>query len=572
VPLRPLTAVIATVTALLAATFAAPAAVAAPGDPAGIARVSAIYALTAPESRTGLLDANSLSLYTSPTGALTRDLDAVIDTAVAIGIDPMILASIRVLGTAAPQTAIDWLERLEGATNQTFALGYADADITVALQAGSPTVVTPTSFDYAIDPTRFAPVVVDDDADTDTATPTPGPTPSPTPSATPQLPTAESLVAWDYTVPTIAWPVAGTVMASDLATIDASGYTTTILSSGNVERSERGQATATVADSSTIVTDDPLSTLLNEAVEAPTTEGWQSTVALLQAALDASALEGGPTGATTVLALERGSLGSATKLGITLDAIEALPSTNLTPFSATLAVPPSPATIIERPQTPARVASAASLLATEASDASFATVAQNPVLITGERRLRLLATMSTSWNTYPGGWGSAIDLYLAESVDLHESVRVVKSSDINLIADRASLPVTVKNSLNQPVMVNILVTAPTPLLEIEQPSVAVTIEPDSQKRAQIPVQSLSNGSAQISVSVTSGTGVPIGTPTSVKINVYAGWETPITFALSFLVFAVFAFGIARLVVRRRRARKERLAAESAVDAPEEATE
>jgi len=569
VPLRPLTAVIATVTALLAATLASPAAVAAPGDPAGVARVSAIYALTAPESRTGLIDANALSLYTSPTGALTRDLDAVIDTAVAIGIDPMILASIRVLGTEAPQTAIDWLERLEGATNQTFALGYADADITVATQAGSPTVLTPTSFDYAIDPARFATVATDGDADTAT----PSPTPSPSASAAPQLPTAESLVAWDYTVPTIAWPVAGTVMASDLATIGASGYTTTILSSGNLERSERGQATATVAESSTVVTDDPLSTLFNEAVEAPTTEGWQSTVGLLQAALDASALEGGPAGATTVLALDRGSLGSATKLRITLDAIEALPSTDLTPFSATLAVPPSPATIVERPQTPARVASAASLLATEASDASFATVAQNPALITGERRLRLLATMSTSWNTYPGGWGSAIDLYNAESVELHNAVRVVKSSDINLFADRASLPVPVKNSLNQPVTVNILVTAPTPLLEIEQPSVAVTIEPDSQKRVQIPVQSISNGTAQISVAVTSGTGVPIGTPTSVKINVYAGWETPITVALGFLVFAVFAFGIARLVVRRSRARKVRLAAEhTAVDAPEEATE
>ena len=569
-PLRPFTAVIATVGALFAATLISPgAAVAAPGDPAGVARVSAIYALTAPESRTGLLDAGSLSLYTSPTGALTRDLDAVIDTPVAIGIDPMIPASIRVLGTAAPQSAVDWLERLEGASNQTFALTYADSDITVGLQAGSPTVLAPTSFDYAIDPSRFSPAVEE------SATPSPTPTPAPTPSD-PVLPTAESLMAWDYTVPSIAWPVAGTVMATDLAAITASGYTTTILSSGNVERSVRGQATATVAGSSTIVTDDSLSTLLNEAVEAPTIEGWQATVGLLQAALDASALEGGPVGATTVLALDRGSLGSATRLGITLDAIEALPSTDVTAFSATLAVPPNPATLVERPQTPDRVASAASLLATEAFDASFATVAQNPSLITGERRLILLSTMSSSWSTYPGGWGSAVALYLAESVDLHNSVRVVKSSDINLIADRASLPVTVSNALNQPVTVNINVTAPTPLLEIEQPSVAVTIEPDSQKRAQIPVQSLSNGTAQISVSISSTTGVPIGAPTSVKINVYAGWETPITFTLGFLVFAVFAFGIARLIVRRSRARKlrkEAAAGGAPAGAPaEEATE
>ena len=551
-PLRPLTAVVATVAAMFAASLALPgAAVAAPGDPVGIARVSAIYALTAPESRTGLLNASSLELYTSPTGALTRDLDAVIDKAVAIGIDPMIIASIRALGTDAPPSAVDWLERLEGATNQTFALTYADSDITVGLQAGSPTVLAPTSFDYAIDPAKFAPPAAE------SATPSPTPEPSPTPGDSHDLPTTESLTAWDYTVPTIAWPVAGTVMASDLVAITASGYTTTILSSGNVDRSVRGQATAAVAGSSTIVTDDALSTLLNEAVGAPTTEDWQSTVAVLQAALDASAVEGGPTGATTVLALDRGSLGSAAKLGITLAAIEALPSTDLTAFSATLAVPPNPATLVERPQTPARVAAAASLLATEASDAAFATVAQNPVLITGERRLRLLATMSSSWNSYPGGWGAAVALYQSESVDLHNSVRVVKSSDINLFADRASLLVPVSNSLNQPVTVNVNVAAPTPLLEIEQPSVPVTIEPDSLKRAQIPVQSLSNGTAQISVSVSSSTGVPIGTPTLVKINVYAGWETPITVALGFVVFAVFAFGIARLIVRRSRARKQR---------------
>jgi hypothetical protein len=196
------------------------------------------------------------------------------------------------------------------------------------------------------------------------------------------------------------------------------------------------------------------------------------------------------------------------------------------------------------------------LLATEASDASFATVAVNPVLITGERRLRALATLSTAWNSYPGGWASALALYAAESETLHNSVRVVKSSEITLFADRASLYITVTNELNQPVNVNIFVTAPTPLLEIEQSPVTVTIEPDSQKRGAIPVQSLSNGTAIISISIASTVGAPIGGPTTVGINVYAGWETPITVALGVFVVGVFGFGIARLIVRRRRARRQ----------------
>jgi len=225
-------------------------------------------------------------------------------------------------------------------------------------------------------------------------------------------------------------------------------------------------------------------------------------------------------------------------------------------FAAVLAVPPGSATVVDMPQTPARVATAQRLLATEASDTAFSTVAENPVLITGERRARLLNTFSTAWNVYPGGWGSAATLYDDESEKLHDSVRIVQSSDITLVADRASLPVTVSNSLGQPVTVLVTVTAPTPLLEIEQTAVPVTLEPDSQKRGQIPVQSLSNGTAQISISITSTPGVVIGTPTSVRINVYAGWETPFTVFLSVVVVVIFALGIVRVVLRRRRARRE----------------
>jgi uncharacterized membrane protein len=141
----------------------------------------------------------------------------------------------------------------------------------------------------------------------------------------------------------------------------------------------------------------------------------------------------------------------------------------------------------------------------------------------------------------------------------------VKSSDITLVADRASLPVTISNSLDQPVTVLLSVTAPSPVLEVEERSITVTIEPDSQKVARVPVQSLSNGVAQIAVVVTSTTGVPVGAPTSVRINVYAGWETPITVALAVVVFLIFVFGIARVIVRRRRARTRETAADTAED-------
>ena len=558
-PLRSLSAlVVASVAAVGLALLAPSAAVAAPGDPAGVARVAMVYPLSVPETRTGIIDADALAGYTAPTGSLTLDLDAVIDTPVAIGIDPMILASIRILGTAAPQSAVDWLERLSAATNETFPLTYADSDITLGLQAGAGAVLAPLTFDYAIDPARFAPATEEPTGSATppaTSTPTASPTPPPA-GAQPSLPTAESLVAWPYTAPGVAWPVTGTVIGTDLPAITASGYSMTILGSSNVARSDPGQARVTVGDAAAVVSDDEISTLFSSAIDSTTIEQWQSSTASLQAALDTEAAAGGVTGASILLAADRESLAHASRLAETLAAITALPSADLASFAAALAVPPSAATIVDMPQTPARVATAQKLLATEASDTAFSTVAEDPTLITGDRRARLLTTFSTAWNAYPGGWASAATLYDSDSEKLHESVRIVQSSDITLVADRASLPVTVSNTLGQPVTVLVTVSAPTPLLEIEQAAVPVTVEPDSQKRGQIPVQSLSNGTAQISISITSTPGVAIGTPTSVRINVYAGWETPFTVFLSIVVVAVFALGILRVVLRRRRARRD----------------
>ena len=569
--LRPFRALAVAAAGLLCVGLSAPAAALAeePAAPPAVGRVAAVFALTAPAASTSLISAENLALYTSPTGVLSRELSEVIDTPVAIGIDPMILASIRVLGSAAPASSLLWLDRLAAASNETFPLAYADADLTLALQAGSPAVVAPTAFDFAIDPGRFA------TPSTETPTPTPtgsnGSTPAstvtedpeeegegsePEPAGPPQLPTLESLLAWDYTMADVAWPVAGTVVGSDLAAFAAAGYGTTILSSGNVQRTAPSLATATVGEMPAYVTDDVLSALFDQAITATTNDDWLPTMATLQASVDAVAAGGGADGASVVVAANRGTLAETTRLVATLTAIDALDSVDAVPLSAVgTAVSPS-AQLVDLPQTPERVAVAASLLAAEAADNAFSTVAENPLLITSDRRLRLLTVFSSAWAALPGGFTTVAGAYQAESATLQQSVRVVKSSDITLLADRASLPVTVMNSLNQPVTVNVGVDVRSSVLAIEEPMVAVTIEPDSQKRASIPVQSLSNGTAVINVSISSPVGVPIGATSTVTINVYAGWETPITVAIGVVVFLVFGLGIARTVVRRRRARRD----------------
>ena len=99
----------------------APAQAADPNQPV---RLAIAGPLTVPASSIGLIDADALEAYTRPLGLLTQQLDAVFGRQVAIGVDPMIIASIRALGTTAPESALVWLQRLEDAPNQIFPLAY----------------------------------------------------------------------------------------------------------------------------------------------------------------------------------------------------------------------------------------------------------------------------------------------------------------------------------------------------------------------------------------------------------------------------------------------------------------
>ena len=74
----------------------------------------------------------------------------------------MIIASIRALGNAAPPTARDWLVRLSGLPNDTFSLGFGDADVAGQVQSGLTAPLQPTSLAYALDPKNFTPTPAPD--------------------------------------------------------------------------------------------------------------------------------------------------------------------------------------------------------------------------------------------------------------------------------------------------------------------------------------------------------------------------------------------------------------------------
>lgn len=524
-------------------------AAAANSDPV---RLAVVVPLIVPATDTGLISAESLELYTRPQGLLTRQLDAVVDRQVAIAIDPMILVSIRVLGSSAPESALGWLDRLANATNQTFPLAYADTDVTLATQSGYFGVLGPEDLGFALDPGLFAPVGAE-------PTPTPGvslePTPTPTPTVDPDgppLPTTAELLAWPYTITGIAWPRESTVVADDLAAITAGGYTTTILSSENVAP-DAGSGSLIDADGHRIlISDDAVSAALRAAADAALADSDRATTALADAIRGAGAAQ--PDDAVVVATLGHSIPAPGSRLGGTLAALEADPAIELVPFTAAGSVAPGTGTVVDLPQPEDRLDQAARMLAATALEASFATAAAEPAQITSERRLTLLGLFSVAWLQNPGAWPEAVDEFMTASRTLRESVHLVKSSDFLLVADSNQfLPITVRNDLTQPVTVYVTVRSATGLLVVGNGHVELPVAAGSQAKVDVPVRSLSNGVVRVDVTLTSAAGVLLGSPISSRVNVQAGWETPIVVVVASLVVIVFGVGIVRTVLRRRKA-------------------
>jgi len=565
--------------------------------------VSVALPITEPATTDGLLPASTLAADTSVYGTLTQQLDAALAHNVAIGVDPRIIASIRILGANAPDSATAWLDRLTNARNETFALSYADSDLTGLRQAGASGVLAPISLDQAIDtdnfpgastpsPTTSASGATPDATDTSSAAASsaaagdagaggaeaedqqaaqaegdPGQPLDPSAGpVTPVLPTTESLLAFPYTLTSIAWPAEDTVATDDLPALTAGGYTHTIISNGNTTAGTGSTlgAAQKIGDDQVLVSDETMSDLLRTAASAPTTEAWQATMAELTATLATTTRVGGTT-SPLLLTLDRTWPTDSTRLAETLDALEDMDWVAPTDLSATVAGTPGAVQLASRPVDAARADQLRAVVSAEQDITSFSTALTAPTDLTAPTRLRTLALASNAWRADAAGLATAVTAETARATKVVHSVRVVDSSDINLLGDRSSLPISVRNTSDYPVTVYLTVTPSNSFLHVEKNALEVTVQPDSQSRTTFPVEAIANGKVQLALSLTSATGVPLADPSTVEINVQAQWETIITATAAAAVILIFGIGILRNVRRRLRRRRAGLPDEEEPD-------
>ncbi|MFT7765832.1 DUF6049 family protein [Clavibacter tessellarius] len=562
-----------------------------PGTDPAATPVAAVMPLTVPPSASDLIDAEALATYTSPTGTLTRQLEAVAGRPVAVGIDPRILASIRILGTDAPASAVEWLERLRTIPNETFALAWADADVAVQAQAGGAALLAPTDVTYAVRASRFAapgsspspsPTRAPDESPAPSQSPaaagdagrgsataglattapeesgSPEPTPTPTAPAASPVPSLADLTAWDYTMSGFAWPLAGTAVASDLGVFAASGTTTTVLSSDDVRSTgtARVGAVGDAGDATVLVTDADVSALVDQALSAETDQGFGIALARLSATLAADAREA--DGHVVVAALERGWAASNGRLGQLLDAIGALPYSDTAPLTTALGSPAVDVQVVDHPEDADRVRRVADTMSLEAQVDAFAKAVEKPELITGQQRLLLLATLSTRWRGEADGAVTAQDGYVAQADALLSSVAITTRQN-TVISDTTSLLINVSNALDQPVTVRLSITAGSGRIRVDD-SAVVTVPAHGSASARPPITSISNGDVVVTARLTTEDGsVQVGESAPVELFIRAGFEAVVTTLFVAAVALLFGFGLYRSIRKRRRARARQLA-------------
>jgi hypothetical protein len=529
---------LAAVGALLGSMLVAPLAAAAPlavGD--GLV-VSVVVPITAPWGEDGILDAETLATATSPTGVLARELDEVLGTAVTVALDPMIPASIRLLGSAAPESAVEWLDRLEAASNDVFLLAYADADLTALARADSLDLVGPLDLTFALDPGAFGPA--------ETATPTPDPTATPPADDPPPLPTPEALLAWPDAIGTIAWPTEGSAWAADITAYAEAGYDATLLTSDNL--SPVSAALVDLDGATGLVADSPASVLLREAASAIDATSRQDAVRRLGVELDG--LASAAPGRSVVLTLDRTPTFAIPALSEVMAAISARESTRVTGLSAVLSGASDSASVVE-PEPSAVIEFAPTLTDALRAEQEFATILTDPRQLIVPRQLAMLRLLTVQ-ALDAEGWRADADAFLARSTEIRESVTIVDTRDVLVTSTNTTMPVRVANALDFAVTVRVDARPLRPLLRIDSPA-EVTVEPASSATVNLGAQAITNGEVVVEVSISSpATGQQIGPSRRVNADLQAQWET-VGIILGIVVALIFAAGIVRNVVLRRRA-------------------
>lgn len=519
--------------------------------------VAVVVPITAPPTTTGLLTTSDLATLTAADGVLRTQLNAVTGTAAILAVDPAIPAAIRVLGSAAPASAQQWLSDLLALPNSRFALQFGDADVATQLAAGLPAPLTVTSLDPYMSARNFT-------SPAPAQTPAPNRTANSTATATPPatertLPTLSQLLDIGDARANVFWPATGSATAATVSRLAApvEGPAPLTLVASHALTGAIG-ARADAAGAGILAYDEETSAALRTASLA--SDGVRQGAGLAAASAYASiATRGSAAGAPLLVAVDRASGRSASGLRAAITTASALAGRTPLDLTALAAAPASSVTVSGgTAPDPGRIDALRGLQDGEARLSAFATVLADPTLLSAPERAEILQLLANVWLGAPDQLATALSDHRDATTKTLGAVAIVPPSDITLLASSAPLTFSVRNDLPWPVTLTLSASPNDPRL-IVQKTAEVSAGAAQSTRVQVPVQArVGSGESTLDLQLRSGAGVAIGPEVRVAIAVRAEWESVGIVAMSVLIAAMLILGVVRTVrkLRRRRAAQE----------------
>ncbi|WP_432487321.1 DUF6049 family protein [Kineococcus sp. SYSU DK018] len=221
----------------------------------------------------------------------------------------------------------------------------------------------------------------------------------------------------------------------------------------------------------------------------------------------------------------------------------------------------TPVPDVERDEVPVQEAASARAalpaVHVAAVDAALATLAElrealgGTASATGAAQRSALMLLATSWRGHlPEARASRRGLQ-EDVAALLRAVHVLPGSVLNLAATRTELPVTVVNELSVPVQVELVLRPRSPRVQLEAVPVQ-TVPARGQLRVGVPVRALANGSVVVEAQLRTPSGLLLGEPVGLDVNVRADLEGWLTGLVGGGAGALLVVGLARAVRRGRR--------------------
>lgn len=162
--------------------------------------------------------------------------------------------------------------------------------------------------------------------------------------------------------------------------------------------------------------------------------------------------------------------------------------------------------------------------------------------------MRKLAAVFVILGAFIGSGQAAVAMI--EAAPQHQ-IRIVPGSDVNLVSKQSYLPISIRN--DYPVEVRVLVHVQSKQLNAIATSVVEkTIPANTTDTAKIPITAIVDGDVPVTAWLTTFSGIKLGKPVDLKLNVHAEIEGSVLLGFGITVTGLLIAGILRTLRKRQR--------------------